>query len=51
MEQYVPFGVAAIVAFGVWKIFAGFARFLLIAAVIGGAAYIWWFDLLRGVLK
>jgi hypothetical protein len=51
MDQYVPYGIAALVAFGVWKIFAGFVRILLVAGLVGGAAYVWWFDLLDGFLK
>jgi hypothetical protein len=49
MEQYIPLAVSAIAAFIVWKIFAGVVKFLLIAALLGGAAYVYWYGLLDGV--
>jgi len=49
MEQYIPFAIAAAAAFIVWKIFAGFVRFLLVAVLLCGAAYVWWYGLLDGV--
>jgi hypothetical protein len=49
MEQYIPFAVALGAAFVVWKIFAGFVKFLLIAALVCGAGYVYWTGMLDGV--
>ena len=49
MEQYLPFAVAAGAAFIVWKIFAGVVKFLLIAALLCGAFYVYSSGLLDGV--
>ncbi len=48
LEQYIPLAVALGIAFVVWKMFAGFVKFLLIAALLCGGAYVYWYGLLDG---
>jgi hypothetical protein len=49
IEQYIPLAVALGIAFVVWKMFAGFVKFLLIAALLCGGGYVWWTGMLDGV--